>query len=140
VGMVTVSGGTRPLASQINTAIDGVTPVVVTTTATVGTIASGFTTNDVRAVTLAGAKLVCLDLYLAVTTAITATSGNITDTTCFTLATAYLPSHAVTFAWDNGSAGGSGVINTDGTVVMRNANATIAVSTNVRISATYIKS
>ncbi|MEV6344119.1 hypothetical protein [Actinoplanes sp. NPDC051851] len=116
------------------------TPVLTTTTASIGTVSSGFTVNDVRAITLLGGRLIFLDLYLSNTAAITVTSGNMTDTTVFTLVSALWPSHYTSFVWGNGSVGGEGnVISTSGEVSLRAASDSIAAGTNIRISTAYLR-
>lgn len=116
-----------------------ITPVITTVTATVGTVATGFTVNDVRAATMAGGKLVSIDLYIQRSGAdITATAGNIADTTIFTLAVAYRPSHDTSLTWSSGSVSGEAAISTAGVVNLRTASGNITTSQNIRMSATYI--
>ena len=129
--------GQRLTADLLNANIIDV-PEVITVAATIGTASAGFTASSVRAALLANGKLINLDMLLAVTSTITATSGNIADTTCFTLNSGYRPSAVCEIAFDNGSAGGNGVINTDGAISLRAAYATISSGTNIRISATFI--
>jgi len=119
---------------------DAADPDITTTAGDVGTVASGFTVNDVRAATLFGGKLVHVDLYLVLSgSTITATNGNITDTPCFTLATAYRPSGTVSTIWSSGLEDGECVITTGGGVTLRTASHTIDSGVNIRISAMFIK-
>lgn len=129
------------LASAIDDDVqDVLTPTVTTTVATVGTVAAGFTANGARAATMLAGKLVEVSLNVTNTAGITATTGNITDTQCFTLATAYRPSDTVTATWGNGSVSGECTINTDGTVFLRSADGSIgAGSSALRIHAMYIR-
>jgi len=117
-------------------------PSVTTTTATVGTVSTGFGVLDVRAATMFDGKLIHIDLYIERTgAAVTATSGNIADTAMFVLATAYRPDHIVSTAWGNGTVDGEAIIQTDGAVYLRTCTgASITTGSNIRLSATYIKS
>jgi len=118
-----------------------VAPAVTTTTATLGTVATGFTVVDVRGATLLGGKLIHVDLYITRSGAsITATTGNIPDTTMFTLNSAYIPTHEVSCVWSNGTQSGEAVINTSGQVNLRTASATVTSGDNIRLTAVYIKS
>lgn len=143
-----VAAGDIIFATDINALVTALTPVVVTTTATIGTVATGFSVSDVRAVTMADGKVVQLDLAITVTTAINANSatGNIPDTTCFTLATAYRPSHTFQSSYDaSGTESGGATFNTDGTVQIRTTNNNVAsgavaipATQLLRISAMYV--
>lgn len=134
-----VAAGGVIYASKINELVNGLNPVVSVATAAVGTVAAGFTVNDVRAATLAGGTLVQIDLYLSNVAAITAATGNFADVTCFTMAPAYVPLHFTTFVFGNGSTTGEGqIMSGTGAVSLRSASDTIAAGSNIRISATYI--
>jgi hypothetical protein len=133
----------QELATDVDTDVAAlIAPAVVsqlTNTGTVGATntAGGFACSDARAATLLAGKLINVDLYL--TTPVLA-AGNITpDITAFTLAAAYWPSHAVEVCFDQGTTGAFGVINTDGTVVVRSTTTAWAAGNNMRMSATYIK-
>lgn len=115
-------------------------PDVETTTSNVGTVAANFTVNDVRAATVLGGKVVDLDLYLGNANSITSTAGNLPDTLCFTLASAYWPSHSKSCSWGNGTVAGEAIINSDGTIYLRSANGSPAAGGNIRLSGFYIKS
>lgn len=134
---MTVGPGAEVDAADIAALVAGQLVTEVVTTATVGTVASGFTVNDVRAATMLGGHLVDLDLYLLTTAAITATAGNIADTTCFTLAAAYRPTHTLSAVFGNGSMTGEASIAPTGIVSLRGASDTIATATNIRLHATY---
>jgi len=130
--------GQRLTADLLNANIIDV-PEVITVAATIGTASTGFTASSVRAALLANGKLIHIDMLLAVTTTITPTGVNISpDVVCFTLNSAYRPSTAYEIAFDNGSAGGNGLVNTDGTISLRAAYGTISSGTNIRLSATFI--
>jgi hypothetical protein len=119
-----------------------------TTVGSIGTVASSFTVADIRAATTMGGKLVELDFSLTLVTAIpsSATAGNIADLLCFTVTNAaYRPDHMVEFSFDNGSVGGMGVIDTDGTVTLRittyfstSGNA-VAAGTTIKFNSIFIK-
>jgi hypothetical protein len=135
--------GQRLTADLLNTNIIDV-PDVTVVTATVGTVASGFSVNDVRAATLSDGKHVDIDLYCARTGAdITATSGNIADTLMFTLAAAYRPTHIKSAIWGNGTSSGEATVDTAGLVTLRTASSTINGTagsgvTNLRLSVSFI--
>jgi len=137
--VTTVGAGQTVTAAHMNEALAGITPVVTTTTATIGTVASGYTVNDVRAATLCGGKLIDIDIYVNNTAAITATTGNINpDITIFTLNSAYWPTHTIPAVFGNGAVTGEAVINTDGTINLRSASDSLGAGTNIRVHATYI--
>jgi hypothetical protein len=150
VAIANVGAGGIIYAAKINEIINAVNVTVVTSG--IGAAASGFTLGDARVASNVGGTVIALDLYLAVTTTVLTvatvstqgTQPNIPDTTCFTLASAYRPSHAVEIVYDNGVNGGWGVINPDGTVQLRTSNVYAAntnaftAGTNLRISASYI--
>jgi len=129
------------LATAVDTDVDElVTPDVTTTTATVGTVESGFTVLDVRAAALLGGKLIHIDLYCDRSGAtVTATTSNIPDTPMFQLAVAYRPDHVVSTVWSNGITDGEAIIQTDGLVYLRTSSQSITSGTDIRLSATYIK-
>lgn len=134
---MTVGPGAEVDAADIAALVAGQLVVETTTTATVGTVAAGFTVMDVRAATMLGGHLVDLDLYLNVTSALTASAGNIADTTCFTLAAAYRPTHVVSCIYGNGSMTGEATVAANGVVALRGASDTIAAASNIRLHATY---
>jgi hypothetical protein len=114
------------------------TPTVVTSTSAtsaIGAIQSGFTMNDVRVATLLGGKLVEFDLYCQ-TPAFA--SGNIADTTAFIISAPYIPSHTIEVAFDQGTAGAFGVIDTSGNVTVRSTTGAWSSGNNLRCNATYI--
>lgn len=122
------------LASDIITDIN-----TTTITADVGTVASNFTVNDVRAAVSLGGALVDLDLYINTSNAVAASGGNLADTTMFTLVDALRPSHAKSCSFGNGSVGGEAIINTDGTINLRSASDTVTAGSNIRLSACYLR-
>lgn len=126
-------------ATDVDDLEDAVAVTAVVVTATVGTVSTGFTVNDVRAATALDGKLVNIDLYCNRSGAdITATSGNISDTSMFTLNSDYYPSHVVSCIWSNGAQSGEAVIGTTGVTTLRTGSATIPSGSNIRLSATYL--
>lgn len=112
----------------------------VNTDTTIGSPASGFTvsTQDAR-ITHNGA-LVTVALALICTAGLTATSGNITDTLCFTLASDYWPDMEMNAVFGSGAATGEVVINVDGTCVLRSLSDNLGATNQVRFSSTYVRS
>jgi hypothetical protein len=106
---------------------------------TVGTLGSGFTLGSAVCRTLMNGRQVDVKLDLVSTSAITSSSGDIPDTVCFTLATAYRPTEFRNFHFSAGAPNGDVQVGTDGTVTLRSANVTIAATSNVRMSFSYIK-
>lgn len=77
-----------------------------------------------------------LNMYLNYTGAgITATGGNITDTTCCTVPVGWRPNSASTINghWDDGTASGGFVLGTDGVCTLRTASGNIATGRNLRL-------
>lgn len=105
-------------------------------TAGIGAAATGFTLS--ASVMQRAGKWATLDLLLAVTTAITATGGDITDKTCFTLNSDYRPAVDCNFTFGNGVMDGECTVSSSsGIISLRSANASIATSTTIRIHAGY---
>jgi hypothetical protein len=106
----------------------------VTADSTIGSAATDFTATTAAAIVDATGKDIYLKLYINTTNALTAATGNITDITIFTLDAAYRPDHTVGFGWGSGLVTGEGVINTDGTVVLRSVSDTVSAGANLRIN------
>lgn len=101
------------------------------------TAATNFSVNSFQGRKVSGVTTV--QVYVQYTGAgITATSDNIADTTCCTLPSGYRPQEIITTNWDTGSSEGGCIINTDGTIVLRTAGASIATNNNIRISGSWI--
>jgi hypothetical protein len=116
-------------------------PLVFSTLTLIGTVASGFTSAGAngRAQLMLGAKLVSLGLFIPVSSTIASSSGNITDTLCFTITNSGLiPLYPVEAVFSNGATSGDALIDVDGTITLRTSSANVGSSTNIRISATYI--
>ncbi|MER5843679.1 hypothetical protein ABT099_25990 [Streptomyces prasinus] len=86
-------------------------------------------------------KVTSIDLYLARTGGkITANSGNIADTVCATVPSAWRPQHStITGCFDNGIVHGGFVIGTDGIVTLRTATDDIDGGTNLRLHLTFLR-
>lgn len=140
---VTIADYFSNLANDVDTDVaaiftDYFTPVTDTDP---GTVSAGFTEDGNQiAVTLLDGHLVHIVLFLTLTAVLTATTGNIADTTCYTLDAAYWPDNAVNAVVGNGSMTGEATIGSSGVVQVRAASDTIANGSNIRITATYIKS
>lgn len=104
---------------------------------TVGSAAANFTLTAGTVRSILGGKVIFLSLTLVSTNAITASSGNITDTTCFTLDAAYRPTEVACSAF-GGVATGFAVLNTNGTVSLWTSSDTITAGSSFRLSFTYI--
>lgn len=97
-------------------------------------IASGFTLNNFWA-NRQGAT-VELNIYVARSGAdITATTGNISDTSVGTVPVGWRPNSSSTIngTWDNGGAEGGWVIGTDGICSLRTSSGNIVSGTNLRL-------
>ncbi|WP_055693362.1 hypothetical protein [Streptomyces prasinopilosus] len=86
-------------------------------------------------------RVTSIDLYLARTGGkITASSGNIADTVCATVPSAWRPTHStITGCFDNGIVHGGFVIGTDGIVTLRTATDDIDGGTNLRLHVTFLR-
>lgn len=136
------AGAKIPAASfgaQVAAAIADLYTVVTDTT--IGTIASGFITaaGGQTARTALGGKLVYLNLNLNRSGAtITATSGNITDTLCFTLDAAYRPAETIEFAWGGNTTGVGFIDSTTGQCVLQAASDSLASGSDFRFSCSFL--
>jgi hypothetical protein len=132
---VAVGGAVITPSDHVDTIVDD-----IDSDATIGTVATGFTVSAQQARVALGGKLVYINLFLTRSGAdITATSGNIADTTCFTLDSTYWPTEIANGSYGNGSMDGEFTISTAGVISLRSANANIVSATNIRICATFIK-
>lgn len=104
----------------------------------VGSAAANFTVNLASVRTALDGQLVYFHLYIQTTNALTASSGNIADVTCFTLDAAYRPLEVVSSVIGNGSMVGEAILNPSGTVSLRAAADTIGAGTNIRMSFCYL--
>lgn len=117
--------------------VDSVVAGIVEDTS-IGTVAAGFTITSQLARTALGGRDVYLFLVINSTNAITATTGNVADTTMFTLDTAYRPSEAINVVIGTGLVTGEAIINTNGTVQIRSASDSIAAGANIRLTARFL--
>lgn len=135
----TVAVGDDVLASWANdakAAIDDLYTVQVDTT--VGSAAANFSSAVATVRTALGGLLVTFTLQIVTDNALTAASGNITDTTCFTLDLAYRPAEAHGCAWGS-NATGYAVMNTTGALTLWTVSDTVAAGSTLRISGTWLR-
>lgn len=130
-------------AAQVKAAVEDLYTIVSDTT--IGTQGTNFGAGTNVARTALAGKMVWLTLLLPVTTAFsTDANGNLSpDILAFTLDAAYRPTEATEAFWGNGSVGGEAIVNTDGTINLRNgsgASVSIGTTTNVRVTSFYLKS
>lgn len=104
----------------------------------IGTAATNFTATTQIARTALGGKLVYLFFIINTTNAITATTGNVSDTTMFTLDAAYRPTEAINCVIGTGLTTGEAIINTNGTIDIRSASDSIAAGANIRLTAMFL--
>ncbi len=104
----------------------------------IGTAATNFTATTQVARTALGGRLVYLHLIINTTNAITATSGNVSDVTMFTLDAAYRPTENINCAVGTGLVTGEAIINTDGTVQIRAASDSISAGANLRMTVMFM--
>ena len=123
-------------AAAVKAAIDDLYTVQVDTT--VGSAAANFSSPVATVRTMLGGLLVFFTLQIVTDNALTAASGNITDTTCFTLDTAYRPAEAYGCAWGS-NATGFAVMNTSGALVLWTVSDTVAAGSTLRISGTWLR-
>lgn len=109
-----------------------------TADSSVGTTAANFSGATATVRTALNGHLVFFSLGITSTNALTASSGNITDVTCFTLDAAYRPSEPVGLAF-GGSASGFGVLNTNGTVTLWALSDTISAGGFLRTACTFLR-
>lgn len=69
---------------------------------------------------------------------ITATSGNIADTSLCTVPSGYRPPVDLNGTWDNGATEGEATITTAGVVTLRTSLGNIVSGTNVRFNLSYV--
>lgn len=102
------------------------------------TVPSGFTTNSFRGNKISG--VVSVYLYIHTNNPIAVAGNNITpDLHIATLPAKWWPPEVTTIAWDNGTVGGVGLINTNGAVYLRTSSGNIGDETNIRTSATFVQ-
>jgi hypothetical protein len=124
-------------AAAAKAAIDDLYAVVTDTT--IGSAASGWTVQTGQlARTALGGKLIFIEFYCQRTNALTATSGNVTDETMFTLDAVYRPAEAVNMAIGTGSETGEAVILSSGLIQLRSLSDSSAAGANFRGTASYL--
>lgn len=117
----------------------GAAVVLPVTDTSIGSSVAGFTVvSQVLASALDG-RLITFALTITVTAGLTATGGNVTDTTVFTLSSEYWPDFEIGAPFF-GNVGGMAYVQTDGDIRLANASDSIAAGQNITISGTYLKS
>lgn len=138
---VDVAGDIQALASAVDTDVEDLGTTDDTNDP--GAVQAGFTLwpNGAKGTLALGGKIVQVWLDVNNNSSITATGGNISDTTCYILDSAYRPDadHYVSFNFQTGAVQGAGQIFPDGTVSLQSATATIAANAHIRIHAVYLK-
>jgi len=104
----------------------------------IGSSAAGFPVVSQILNTALDGRLVTFALRITVTAGLTATSGNLPDTTVFTLASNYWPDFEFG-AYFFGNQGGTAYVQTDGDIRLANASDSIAAGQEIVISATYLR-
>jgi hypothetical protein len=143
-GSVEVWTHFEEMAEDIDADVQGVvddhlTPVPYSG-AGVGSAATNFAVNSANARTLIDGKLVYLTIDVNTNNALTASSGNISDVTCFTLVAALRPTEITGCLYSANAGTGQMQINPDGTIVIRTLDVNIAAGGDLRFSHSYIKS
>jgi hypothetical protein len=104
----------------------------------IGTSVAGFTVISQVLDTALDGRLVTFALKIAVVAGLTATAGNLTDTTVFTLSSDYWPDFELPAPF-YGNVGGVAYVQTDGDVRLANASDSIAAGGEIVIGATYLR-
>lgn len=79
-------------------------------------------------------------LYVPVISDITPSGQNITpDRKMCEIPAGYRPPDTIGISFDNGTVGGEGIINTDGSVYLRTVSGAIAAASGIRFSATFVQ-
>jgi len=124
-------------AAAAKAAIDDLYTVVTDTT--IGTAGSGWVTQTgTSARTALAGKLITVVFVIQRTAALTATSGNVTDETMFTLDTAYRPADAVNMAIGTGTETGEAILTSAGLLQIRSLSDSSSAAANFRGTATYL--
>jgi hypothetical protein len=129
-----VAAGGRIYASDINAMLTNVV------TGGFGTAQPGFTLTFARAGTALAGKLVFIRLEITATSAITATAGNITNTTIFQVTdAAYQPSSSVGGIWTADPGTGEFQMLSNGNIILRTADVSTAAAASIRLNLMFMK-
>ncbi len=138
---IDVPGDIEALADAIDADVE--TATGTTDSNDPGAVQAGFTlwTLGAKGTLALGGKLVQVWLDLNNASTLTATSGNLSDTTCYVLDAAYRPDadHYVPFSFNTGAVQGSGQIGPDGVVSLQAATGNVASGSHIRLQAVYLK-
>ena len=127
----------QALAESADTAI-GLLEHDGTSDTSIGTVAANFTSVSQVGRTALDGKLVTLTLEITSTNTITATSGNIADTLCFTLDAEYRPSETISVLFGANMLGEAS-ITAAGAVTLRAASDNLTAGTTFRLTATFLR-
>jgi hypothetical protein len=124
-------------AAAAKAAIDDLYTVITDTT--IGTAGAGWVTQTgTSARTALGGKLITVVFVIQRTLALTATAGNVTDETMFTLDAAYRPADAVNMALGTGTETGEAILTSAGLLQIRSLSDSSSAAANFRGMATYL--
>jgi hypothetical protein len=142
-GSVEIWTHLQALAEDVDVDVAGIitdllTPISESGT-DVGSAAANFATNSANGRLLLGGKLVYVTIDVNTNNSLTATAGNMTDTTCFTLTADYRPSELTGTLFSANAGTGQVQINADGTCVLRTLDVNIAGGGDLRFSHCFIK-
>jgi hypothetical protein len=104
----------------------------------IGSSVAGFTVVSQILNTALDGRLVTFALKITVVAGLTATTGNVDDTTVFTLSSEYWPDFEIGAPF-YGNKGGMAYVQTDGDVRLANASDSIAAGQDIVISTTYLR-
>ena len=116
----------------------GAAVVLPVTDTSIGSSVAGFPVVSQVLVSALDGRLITFAMEITVTAGLTATNGNLPDTTVFTLSSEYRPDFEIGAPF-YGNQGGMAYIQTDGDVRLANSSDSIAVGQNIVISATYLR-
>ena len=131
----------QQLAQALNGDVGALAALVeqlrTTTNVTTGAVAaSGWTVASLDADVVAG-RSVYLSLTFRGPALTPGSNGNIGDTTIATLPATIRPRQLAQFVYGDGQAHGEGLINPDGTIVLRTLSTSISSGTNTRLYVSY---
>lgn len=109
-----------------------------TVAASIVTMATDFSDVSSTVRTALHGQYICFVMYISTTNALTATTGNIIDIACCTLAAAYRPIETVSACFGNGLMTGECTLNPSGVVTLRSASDTVSAGSNIRATFNYL--
>lgn len=129
----------QELATDIDT--DMAAGLATTNTNDPGTVQANFVVNAAYAVTAMRGKSVHLWLELSNNNTLTATSGNLTDVSCYITDAAYRPDTNVYLpcAFNTGAGFGTAQLGPDGNILLQTAFASLSPGAAIRMYWTFLK-